>query len=187
MPKENGKHLLRIVLVSISFIFLYPNVASALDVGMAAYRNGVTLGLWTAQSRSSGWGAYIEGVVDFDQYENGSGVYRCNDGSTSGDLGRDSCAGYGGVSYAKTAKFDRKVLIAGPTYWLTDRVQIHAGFVLGLYSSDIDIGDQSALDYTRTGMDIGITLVPFGLSDFKLFLSYETERKRTTLGYRIPI
>lgn len=127
---------------------------------------------------------YMRGVFDFEDYQNGSEVTVCVDGSVSGSIGSGTCSGHSGASHRRRAEFSRLAVAVGPTYWIHKSVQLHVGFIYGMYTSDIDIGEKSKLDYSESGVDAGFSIRPFD-SELKFILGHETEQKRTYFGIRL--
>ncbi len=174
-------------LVIIGLLISRSTTILAFDFGLSTSGNDIGIDIWLSTNDSSKWGYYARGIVDFDNYKNGRSVNVCNDGSISGSTGSGTCSGHKGVSHSKSAEYDRFALVLGPTYSISKTIQIHCGPIIGIYSSDVDIGDMHEKDYTDIGVDFGISLMPFRQSDFKLFVSHETEQKKTFFGLRYPI
>lgn len=175
---------IRIVLALLTS-FITP-IVLAFDIGVSTSGKDISLDIWSANTEHSGWGAYMRGVSDFEDYQNGAEVTVCRDGSISGSTGSGTCSGHSGVSHRKLAEFSRLAIAVGPTYWINKSLQLHVGLIYGMYKSDIDIGEKSKLDYSESGVDAGLSFRPFA-ADLKFVLGHETEQKRTYLGIRFSI
>lgn len=132
-------------------------------------------------------GMYGRFVWDFKDYEDGSFVRVCADGSISGSSGSGTCSGHGGISSEKLAKFNRYGFILGPTHWFTDRIRLHGGLFWGAYNSDVDVGDKDKLDFNEYGVDVGISYSIFGVDSPRVVLSFESEQKQTFIGLSFPL
>lgn len=163
------------------------NFCHSADIGIFTSGNDISLVFWSSPEDQSKLGWYARALFDFETYENGDVVTICRDGSVSGSSGSGTCSGHSGVSHSEQAKFDRLGVAIGPTYWVSNKFQLHGGVLIGLYSSNIDVGDSGALDYTKIGFDFGISFKPIDSSGFKIVLSHETDQARTSIGVRFAI
>ena len=166
---------------------LTPMSSFAFDLGASSSGNDISIDFWTGINESQKIGLYSRTVIDFESYEGDDYVSVCGDGEVSGSTGSGTCSGHSGVSSTKLAEFSRIALIFGPTYKLSETIDIYGGIIIGFYSSDVSIGDSASLDYSKYGADIGLRLKPIKSSDIKITLSYETEQNRTSVGFSYPI
>lgn len=163
------------------------NFSHAADIGISTSGNNISLDYWSSRNASTNLGWYVRALLDFESYENGDEVTVCRDGSVSGSSGSGTCSGHRGVSHSEEAEFDRLGVAIGPTYWVSDKFQLHGGVFFGMYSSNIDIGETGALDYTEVGLDLGVSFKPIESSSFKVVLSHETDQAHTSIGVRFEI
>ncbi|WP_298723098.1 hypothetical protein [uncultured Oceanisphaera sp.] len=165
---------------------MFSPVVVAVELGVSGSGDAVSLDLWSSKKLNSQIGLYSRFLWDFEEYEDGTTVSICSDGSISGSSGSGTCSGHGGVSGTKATEFNRYGLVLGPTYWLSDRIRLHGGLVAALYSSDVNIGDKSERDFAEIGADIGASF-SFADDGPRIVLSYETEQQQTYLGVSIPV
>ena len=185
-PKDGYPYMLARTLSAILFL-VASNVCFALDAGISSSGKDLSLDLWSDSNRYSNIGFFGRLVADFKDYTNGDTVRVCNDGSVSGASGSGTCSGHGGISHEEEAQFNRVAIAFGPTYSLTDNLEFHGGFLIGFYNSNINIGDESKLSYSKAGINFGLSLRPIPGSGFMLVVSNETEQERTSVGFRISI
>lgn len=167
-------------------VCIFSSVSYAVDFGLSSSGSDVSIDAWFQNKQNTGRGFYARIIVDTDKYQNGKIVSVCNDGSISGSTGSGTCSGHGGVGYFKEADFDRTAFIIGPTYWFSERIQFHGGLIVGLYTSEINIGDKSKYDFSEIGVDIGLSYKFSSQSDAKVLLSHETEQSRSYIGFWLP-
>lgn len=166
--------------------FIVPSISFAVEFGISTSGEAVSVDFWPNRDEVKKVGLYGRFVWDFEDYEDGSVVSICSDGSVSGSSGSGTCSGHGGVSGEKLAEFTRYGFILGPTYWVTNRVRLHGGIVLGVYNSDVNIGDEGKLDFNEYGVDVGISCSFLGVDSPRVVLSYESEQEQTFLGLSFP-
>ena len=181
------KLVLEVRLIALTFAFLFARECPAIDLGASSSGKDISLDIWSSNQPPNRLGYDLRLLVDFDKYENGSLVTVCADGSISGSVGSGTCSGHGGANHTKEAKFTRYAIMAGPTYWLTNHFQLYGGLIVGLYSSDINIGEKNAKDFTKGGLDFGVVIKPTESSKFKMIIGHETERDRSYFGFRVTI
>ncbi len=161
-------------------------LSHAVEVGISSSGKDISLDIWFQDIPKSENNFYTRIIYDFDGYHNGANVTVCNDGTISGSTGSGTCSNHGGVNSMKEAEFDRLGFAFGLSNWVSNKVQLHGGLIIGLYSSDINIGDSSEIDFTKFGLDLGISYQPSDLSNMKIVVSYETEQKRSSIGFWFP-
>ena len=169
------------------FIYIYSPLSSAIDLGLSGSEKDIALDVRGTNSNNPNWGGYIRVIVDSGEYQNGKNVSVCNDGSISGSTGSGTCSSHSGVNYTENAEFNRIAGAFGATYSVTDSFQLHGGVIVGMYTSNINIGDKDKYNFNKVGIDVGISDKILNDLDLKLFLSHETERDRTYIGFLIPV
>lgn len=170
----------------IILLIFFPSICQAIELGVSTSGRSISLDMWLQNKEKSKAGFYAKILVDFDKYKNGIRVTVCQDGSISGSTGSGTCSGHGGISHTKEDEFDRYGVIVGPSYWITNKIQMHGGLIIAFYNSEVDIGDTSKNDYSGVGIDIGVSFKPLDESDIKIVISYETEQDNTSLGFWYP-
>jgi len=182
--------LLRIMSNSKILLFVFANTISSLayagDLGVTSSGKDISL-TWLQSVEVSSWGFYLKGILDSEKYQNGSLVSVCNDGSISGSIGSGTCSNHGGMSYGREAQFGRDALVIGSTFQMNKNIQFQGGIIAGMYSSDINIGDKSKLNFIKYGIDVGLSYKVFNDSNFKLQFFHETEQQRNSIGMSISL
>lgn len=163
---------------------LLSTYCSAFDYGLSTSGSDISIGL--LGGGKSGVGVYGTFLADFDEYQNGDLVTVCSDGKISGSTGSGTCSGHGGASKQREANFSRFAFSLGATYLLHERVRLNGGLILGMYSSDIDIGEMTDLDYTNVGVDAGLSFKVLTEEDMWLSISHETDAGKTLIGFWLP-
>lgn len=161
-------------------------VTYAVDFGLSSSGSDISIDIWFQNLKNSDQGIYSRIIIDSDKYQNGKVVGVCNDGSISGSSGSGTCSGHGGVNRYEEADFDRIALVFGPTYWVSEKIQLHGGLIVGLYTSEINIGDTSKHDFSELGIDFGLSYKFLSQSDAKVLISHETEQSKSYLGFWLP-
>ena len=155
-------------------------------IGLSSSGKDISVDMWFYQSQNKTLGLFGRYIFDTEEYQNGMLVSVCSDGAISGALGNGACSSHGGVSNVREANFSRMALSLGPTYRVTHAVQFNFGLLIGLYSSDIDIGDTTKGEFTESGLDFGVSVKPLENVNMTVFFSYETEQSRTYFGLWFP-
>jgi hypothetical protein len=163
---------------------VYTNVVFAYELGVSSSGEDVSLDFWQSKLIDSELGMYFRLIIDSEEYENGNSVSVCRDGSISGSFGSGTCSSHGGVSHSKLADFNRLAFAIGPTYWISESIQLHGGLLWAMYTSDISIGDHTKLDFDEFGIDLGVSLEVLDQHRLSIMLSHETEQKRNYIGVR---
>jgi hypothetical protein len=174
----------------IIFVIIFITVSSicfADDIGISSSGKDISLNFWSLPKDQSNSGWYVRALFDFETYKNNDVVSICRDGSVSGSRGSGTCSGHRGVSHSELAQFKRFGVAIGPTFWVLNKIQLHGGVLLGLYSSNINIGDKGVLNYMEVGFDFGIGIKLIDASRFNFVLSRETNQARTSIGMRLAM
>jgi len=180
------KKMIKKIILGIIFT-ITSSICYSADIGISTSGKDISLSFWSLSKAQSKFGWYARALFDFKTYEKNNIVTICRDGSVSGSSGSGTCSGHGGVSHSEQAEFNRLAVAIGPAFWVSNKIQLHGGILIGFYSSHVNIGNTDALDYRKVGFDFGISFKPIETSNFKIVLSHETEQSRTSLGIRFSI